>query len=401
MADRKLKLLIIGERFFPEEFLINEVVDFLLLNNIECEIITHQPSYPMGKIYNNYKNKLYSLDKYKSSKIHRILFLPGYNKSVFIKILNYLWFAIIGMIIVLIKSIKYDKILIYQTGPLTQSLIGVAAKFKSKKPLYIWTWDLWPDSVFAYGIKENFINKSIVNSFVKFIYSNVDQVWVSSPGFVDTINQYFKTKRIHLIPNWVQVKNDNTYLNAHSSLPQGFNITFTGNIGKVQNLENVIKGFSKAVKFDNSIYLNIIGEGSALIELIQLTNSMQVPNIKFWGKFPYEAMDDFYNQSDVLLISLKADSVWSKYIPSKFQTYLKAGKPILGVINGTVKNFIIDNEIGDCANPDDINEIASTILKMKKKPLISLELKEKCNEILINNFNRDYILKNILTQLNN
>jgi hypothetical protein len=206
MAQHKMKLLIIGERFFLEEFLINDVVDHFLLNNVQCEIITFQPSYPVGKIFENYKNSLYYLDKYKSAKVHRISFISGYNKSVFKKILNYLWFAFVGVILVLTKRLKYDKILIYQTGPLTQAMIGVAAKLKSGKPLIILTWDLWPDSVFAYGFRKNIITKKLLDSFVKFIYNRVDQIWVSSPGFTESINHLVINKNIHFVPNWIPKK---------------------------------------------------------------------------------------------------------------------------------------------------------------------------------------------------
>lgn len=396
MAENQLKLLIIGERFFPEEFLINDVVDHLLLNNIQCEIITFQPSYPIGRVFENYNNSFYSLDKYKQAKVHRISFIPGYNKSVFIKTLNYLWFAIAGMVLVLIKSFKYDKILIYQTGPLTQSLIGIAAKFKSKKPLYNWTWDLWPDSVFAYGFRKNRITKKLLDSFVKFIYNRVDQIWISSPGFTETISKLSPNKQIHFVPNWVLKKSKIVNFDQNILLPHGFNITFTGNIGKVQNLENVLLGFSKAVRIDNNIFLNLVGDGSALSELKLLAQKMQIPNLKFWGKYPYDTMDEFYKQSEVLLISLKSESVWGKYIPSKFQTYLEAGKPILGVLTGAVERMINESKIGKCANPESIDEICDSILAIKNDILDYSDTKEKSNKILNSTFNRDLILKDII-----
>ena len=70
---------------------------------------------------------------------------------------------------------------------------------------------------------------------------------------------------------------------------------------------------------------------------------------------------NYYQASDVLIISLIDSPVFELTIPAKFQSYLNTSKPMLGIINGEVKTLIEENEIGFTASPDNPKEIAHII----------------------------------------
>lgn len=399
MNTIKGDVLIIGERFFPEEFLINDVVRELISNGIKVTVITQQPSYPFGRIYEGHLNKLISSDTYLGAKIIRTRFISGYNKSVIRKVLNYLIFIFLGVYAVLRKVEKPDKILIYHTGPLTQAIIGVAARWKFKRPLYIWTWDIWPDSVYAYGFKKGKLLSALLNKFVSWVYKKCDKIWISSPGFRDALKEFTNDKPLELIPNWVVPDNDDK-IETGIKLYSGINFTFTGNIGKVQNLENVIKGFAGAVAIDPSLYLNLVGDGSALNDLKELVKEQEIPNVIWWGRKPAAYMIDFYKQSDALIISLKSESVWGYYIPSKFQTYLNCGKPILAVMDGTVKSYVDEYELGVSVMPENIKGIKEAFLYLRYNEESKLNrIKVNSKKLIEENFSRDIILAKIVEKL--
>ena len=48
-------------------------------------------------------------------------------------------------------------------------------------------------------------------------------------------------------------------------------------------------------------------------------------------------------------------------IPGKVQSYMAAGKPIVGSINGSRTNFISDNNIGYVCESGDYNALVSLI----------------------------------------
>ena len=113
------KILIIGEAFYPETFLINDLVEEWEKEGYAIEVLTRAPSYPFGKVYQGYKNKIYQTTYFNTVKVHRFPVIQGYHKSVFRKVLNYISFVFWSFWIVLFIGKRFDKVFISQTGPLT------------------------------------------------------------------------------------------------------------------------------------------------------------------------------------------------------------------------------------------------------------------------------------------
>ena len=133
-------------------------------------------------------------------------------------------------------------------------------------------------------------------------------------------------------------------------------IFFAGNVGKVQNLEKIIKAYCDlSIELQNISQLNIIGDGSNLDSLKSIAN--RNPNIVFHGKKPRADMASYYKASDFLIISLIDKPIFEVTVPAKTQTYIAAKKPILAIINGDVSDIVKNNNLGVCANPSDIQSI--------------------------------------------
>lgn len=398
------KLLIISEVFYPEEFLINDIVLEWKRQNIELEILTKTPSYPFGKTYKGYKNKFYQITSEKGIKVHRVKIVEGYENSVFRKVSNYLVNAFIASIIALKIGKRFDSVFIYQTGPLTFALPGALIHKFYKKKTVIWSQDLWPDTVFSYGFKESKFNKKILNSFVRFIYKHMDVTMLTSRGFIESLKTTTKGKiKFEYVPQWPLVKANSKNL----TLPKGWNnqklhFTFTGNVGKVQNLDNVIEGFGLfSQKFEDKCQLNIIGDGSHLSSLKRKVKNKNIKNVVFYGRKPLGVMNSYYAASDVLVISLDDDPALNKYIPAKFQSYLTCGKPIFAIMQGEVKSLIENYNLGWVAPPGDVTAIAKTFKEIYQVATIELLNKGKnAQQLLETQFNRKKIIKKISSHLN-
>ncbi|WP_373398911.1 hypothetical protein V8V91_04235 [Algoriphagus halophilus] len=126
------KVLIIGEAFFPEDFIINDLAQEWHSNGYEVEVLTRTPSYPFGKTFKGFKNKFYQKTFFDKIPVHRILVIPGYQKNKLIKVLNYFSFVFFASIVALLIGKRFDRIFVYQTGPLTVALPGNLIKILFK-----------------------------------------------------------------------------------------------------------------------------------------------------------------------------------------------------------------------------------------------------------------------------
>ena len=353
---KKNRALIIGEVFYPEDFLINDLAQEWEKRGYDFEVLTRTPSYPFGKVYEGYKNKIYQTTFFNTIKIHRFPVWQGYERNVLIKVLNYFSFVFWSFWVILFIGRRFDRVFIYQAGPLTLATAGILMKKFFGAKVTIWTQDLWPETVYAYGFKKTKFLSFCLDGFVKWIYRNCDSIFVSCEGFIERIHRYVPGKEVVFAPNWSLVKyepRDNV------KLPGVFNFTFAGNIGKVQNLDNVVRGFGLYVKDNPAACLNIIGDGSYLDGLKKLVRNENIQNVNFAGRKPLSEMFGYYAASDVLIISLKNVPLYEIMIPSKFQAYLMTQKPIYAIMSGEVRRMVEQYEIGFGSHPDNIEEIAS------------------------------------------
>ena len=83
-----MHLLVVSQYFWPENFRINDLVDELIKRGNVVTILTGKPNYPVGKIYQNYRQDPHAFSEYKGAKIIRVPMLARGRGSLRL-LLNY------------------------------------------------------------------------------------------------------------------------------------------------------------------------------------------------------------------------------------------------------------------------------------------------------------------------
>src|SRR5574344_1825966 len=117
-----MKILVISEVFYPENFLINDLVKEWKKQGYIVDVLTQYPSYPQSYIFKGYENKSNSIEDWEGSKIYRYKFIEGYKYSKIKKFCNYIQFVIGGKRIAKQIGNNYDIVFVSQTGPLTVTI---------------------------------------------------------------------------------------------------------------------------------------------------------------------------------------------------------------------------------------------------------------------------------------
>ena len=348
------KVLIVVERFYPEDFLVNDLAAEWKRQGHDVEVLTQVPSYPFDKIYDGYKNNMYQTTReFNDIPVHRVSTIFGYNTSVKRKVLNYLHFAFLTSLWALWNGRKYDRVFVYHTAALTMAIAVVPLKWLWRKPITIWTQDLWPDAVWGFGFKPSKWKSALLNAFVRFIYARCDRITVSCRRYVKRIKE-LTGRDAEWIPQWEPAEMNLTDKSSDGKVV----FMFAGNMGVPQDLPNVIEGFAKANLKDAELWL---GGGGVMFEPLKEKYG-EIKGVRFCGRQPRAEMPNWFAKADALIISLTDQ--YSLTLPGKFQTYIKTGKPLLGFINGEARELIDENDIGFTANPDDIDAISDAYRKL-------------------------------------
>ena len=70
--DNDMKILVVSQYFYPEEFKINDLVDTLVKKGHEVTVLTGKPNYPKGEYFDGYTFKGVVYEEYKGAKVVRV-----------------------------------------------------------------------------------------------------------------------------------------------------------------------------------------------------------------------------------------------------------------------------------------------------------------------------------------
>ena len=104
----------------------------------------------------------------------------------------------------------------------------------------------------------------------------------------------------------------------------------------------------KNADLPKKIHFHFVGDGTELLSMESLAHELELKNVSFYGRRSLEEMPTFYKKSDAMLVSLIGDSIVSRTIPGKVQSYMAAGKPIIGAISGDTKTIIEEAKCWFC-----------------------------------------------------
>lgn len=393
-----MKILIITQYFWPENFRINDLATYLSQKDHKITVLTGYPNYPSGKVFKEFRENPHNFNRYRNVEIKRAPIISRGSSRLKL-ILNYISFVFTATIYGMAKMSKddYDLIFVYEPSPITVCLPAI---FISRKriPIVFWVLDLWPESLFDLGIRNKFVIKS-VKILVKYIYSKCTLILGQSKTFVREIKNISPSSEVIFFPSWSEELNQQMNSEANSLIKidkNSFNIIFAGNIGQAQDFQSVLKA-ARELKDHKHIKWIFIGDGRALDESKLLSQSYDVlDNVCFPGRVPLSDVSTLLNQADALLIPLREGQAFSSVIPAKLQTYLQIGKPILGMLSGEGADIINQAKVGLVCKPGDYKKLAKNILKLEKMDKDSLKIMGKNGPRFSNEFfDREVLLSRL------
>lgn len=358
-----MKILIISQYYYPEQFQINEIAPELVRRGHEVTVVCGLPNYPKGKIFEGFEREdaiRKKEDEYFQSTgvkvIHCNNVPRGHNPIQLIR--NYYSFVKESKKIIRTLSGDFDVVLGYQLSPITSMLAALEYKKLYGTPVLFYTLDIWPVSAEAmlHG-KKNPIYWW-VKRMSKRIYQGADRILVTSRPFVDYLYRTLgiPQERMAYLPQHAGTEMLDMDLEAENNGIADF--MFAGNLGKGQRIDVIIK--AAAILGARKDYkIHFVGDGRMRPELEQMVKESGLEeNVVFYGNQKRENMPSFYKKADALLITLRENNEVGNTMPGKLQMYMTTGKPILGAINGAAKEVIEEAQCGNCVNAGNYVELA-------------------------------------------
>jgi glycosyltransferase involved in cell wall biosynthesis len=397
-----VKVLIVSQYFWPEPFRINDVALGLRDAGHDVTVLTGLPNYPEGRLYPGYRFSRLRED-FEGIPVVRVPLVPRGRGGGLRLALNYASFAAAATLMGPLRLPgRFDAILVFEPSPVTVALPGIAFRRLRAAPLLFWVQDLWPESVTAAGAVRARWIIGLIERLVRFIYRRCDRILVQSLAFRPAIERLgTPARKIAYLPNSAETLYRPTVLEPDAPeralVPQGFRVMFAGNIGVAQSFETILEAASR-LREHPEIQWVILGEGR-LGEWARAEAARRglQQRIRFLGRHPVESMPRFFALADVLLVTLKRDPIFSLTIPSKVQSYLACGRPVVAALDGEGARVLTEARAGIACPAEDAAALAAAVLELYRMPQAEREaMGARGRAYFESEFDRDMLLRRLI-----
>jgi glycosyltransferase involved in cell wall biosynthesis len=241
----------------------------------------------------------------------------------------------------------------------------------------------------------------------KFIYHNADKLVVNSPGFIEHI-QKRGGKKISLVENGVDAEMFNplesgeTFRQAHG-LEGKFIALYAGAHGMSNDLEVLLRA-AEHLMDEKEITLLLVGDGKEKNNLMNWVKERSLNNVRFVPSVAKNEMNEVLAAADACIAILKPIELYKTTYPNKVFDYMAAGKPVLLLIDGVIREVVEQADCGWFITPGDDLALANKIKEMRNHRADAKRKGQNGRDYAQNHFDRKALtrkLENLFRELIN
>lgn len=398
-----MKILVIDQHFYPEQFQINDICFTLAGMGHDITVLTGLPNYPSGKIARGYRWFRRRRETVNGVRVLRVPIVSRGRGFVRLSI-NYLSFALTAALAVLFIRKDFDVVFVYQTSPVTMALPAVLYRCLTGKKVLLYCLDIWPESVAVAGIGHSSPVYKVLFALSRWIYRRADRILVTSKSYLDYFRRVLGLETdLAYLPQYAEG------LFATSAAATGgtsgageTRLVFAGNIGHAQSVQTIIRAAAELGDLGDAVRWEIIGDGSARAECEALARALGLQDrVAFCGQKPITEMPGHLARATALVVTLCANEFISYTLPGKVQAYMAAGRPILGAIGGEAREVIEEAGCGLVCPAEDYKGLAGIVRRFVRETDRHRTYGENARRYYERHFTKQNFIRELLNCLDN
>jgi glycosyltransferase involved in cell wall biosynthesis len=317
---------------------------------------------------------------------------PALHRSFFHRVLTFLSFMVSSFW----AGLNVRKVdLVWGTSPpIFQGLTAwILARLKGV-PILFEVRDLWPGFAIAIGVLRNpiLIKSSLI--LETFLYTHADRVMVNSPGFIAHVKER-GARRVELIPNGADPgmfdpEDDGSDFRQKNLLGDQFVVLYAGAHGLSNDL-NVVLDSAAQLKAFPEIKIVMVGDGKEKKNLVERAEKLQLDNILFIPPVPKTEMAQTLAAANACVAILKPLELYKTTYPNKVFDYMAAGRPVLLLIDGVIRQVVESAQAGIFIRPGNAGELATAIQTLFLDPEKTCQMGKNGRKYVEEHFNRSQI----------
>ena len=336
-----MHVLVLGINYVPEKTSVapftTGLCEHLAGLGHRVTVVTAFPYYPEWRVWEGYRGEFYRRESIRGVEVRRVRhFVPREPSKLLHRLAYDLSFTIAAFIAALFTG-KCD-VIYCSCPPPTVAFAAWLLGLLKRAPFIMKITDLASDAALSTGIMKNSMLLRLARAFERFTCSKALAVVCLCQGFIDRLRERgVSPEKLHLISDWGNSApvpagvQDAGFRHAHAIPSTAFLAMHTGNMGRKQDLQNVVRA-AQLSRQDSGLLWLLVGEGEERAALEKEILRHELTNIRLLPLQPPETVPQMYAAADALLLNQRS-AVEDAVIPSKLLTYMSSGRAVVAAVS--------------------------------------------------------------------
>jgi colanic acid biosynthesis glycosyl transferase WcaI len=357
-----MRILIVSQYYSPEPVPIpGALAAELSARGHQVRVLTAFPNYPSGRIAEGYRQRWNHRERIAGVPVRRVPVFLSHSRNPLARLANY---ASFGVSSVLASSYARGADVVYVYATQMTAAIGPSWwRRLSGTPYVLHVQDLWPESVTGSSMVRRGLPARVIDAvltpWLRGIYRRAAGIVAIGPGMARLlVERGASAGRVHSVFNWAPTVDAAPRRDPDATT--GLTVMYAGNVGEMQDLETVMRAMH-LVRDLEGLRLVVVGSGVALDGVRRLAAQLDLDNVEFSGRIEQADMGPVYAGSDFQLVTLIDLPIFRVTVPSKLQSSLAGGIPVITTVAGDVSDLVDEHGLGLTSPPGDAEGLAETL----------------------------------------
>ncbi len=313
----------------------------------EVRVLTGYPNYPQGHLYPGYKMRLGDTVEEAGITTTRVPLYPNHGTSASGRVANYASFAASASAFGLHTMRHLDALWVYNS-PATVALPMWVLALGARVPTLLHNMDMWPDSLFATSfLPEHRGGRALGKALEKWcagMYASAAAVGYISPSAgVELASRGVGSEKLEYLPLWADedIYCPDEIAGAAQRAAMGIAsdevvVMYAGALGSAQGVDVLARAIN-SLPSETKIRCLVVGSGT-MEESVRRLALASGGRVSVLGSRPPSEMHALVNAADIQYIGLAPNPMTEYTMPSKVQSIMASGKPLLVSAVGDIRS---------------------------------------------------------------
>lgn len=363
-------------------------------------VITCAPNFPAGKLFDGYRNRLFSRETMAGIDVVRVWSYITANEGFLRRTLDYISFMVTATPASL--AIGRPDIVVATSPQFFTACAGYAVSRLRRVPFIFELRDLWPESIRAVGaMKESSVLKAL-EKLELFLYRKAALIVPVTHSFKAKLGERgIDADKLHVVTNGADLRffqrvPKDRELSEQLGLKGKFVAGYIGTHGLAHALDTLLDA---AVLLRDEgrkdIHLLFLGGGATKAALAERAGELKLDNVTFLDSVPKSEVVRYWSLLDASIIHLRRTDLFATVIPSKLFESMAMGIPVLHGVRGESAEIVEREEAGLTFEPENPVALRDRLVQLAEDDRLRAQLSDNAMAG-VRKYDRTYLANRML-----